>query len=108
MAERIAGNGLEDLGNDFSQVVIQRNILRVFIEAKDKEDPESFHFVNSWHPETYSSSPVNYDEIPVIEDAGPRLASAIEGSLLDMGLLIFFNMIVLLGGWWGFLRYDVR
>jgi hypothetical protein len=108
IAERIAGNGLEDLGNDFNQVVIQRNILRDFIEAKDKEDPESFHFVNSWHPETYSSNPVNYDEIPVIEDAGPRLASAIEGSLLDLGLLIFFNMIVLLGGWRGFLRYDVR
>lgn len=108
IAERIAGNGLEDFGNDFDRVVIHRGMLKEFVENKDKEDPVSFHFVNSWHPETYSSSPVEYDEIPVIEDADPAIVSALKDSVLDLGILIFFNLIVLVGGWSGFLKYDVR
>jgi len=108
ISERIAGNGLEDFYQDFNRVVIHRSMLLEFIEERDREDPESFHFVNSWHPETYSSAPVEADEIPIIEDADPKLGSALKDSVLDVGILIFFNLLVLVGAWSGFLRYDVR
>ena len=108
ISERIAGNGLEDLYKDFNRVVVHRGMLREFIEEKDREDPESFHFVNSWHTETYSSAPVAFDEIPVIEDADPKLISALKDSVPDLGILLFFNLVVLVGAWSGFLRYDVR
>ncbi len=107
-AERIAGNGLEDFQSDVNRVVTHRQILREFIENKDMADPESFHFINAWHQETYSSAPVDVGEIPVIEDADPDLLFAFRSSLTDLGFLILFNLLVLTGGWIGFLRYDVR
>ncbi len=108
ISERIAGNGLEDFYQDINRVVIHRGMLLEFIEEKDREDPESFHFINLVHPETYSAAPVESDEIPIIEDADPKLVSALKDSVLDIGILIFFNLLVLVGAWSGFLRYDVR
>jgi len=108
ISERIAGNGLEDLYKDFNRVVVHIGMLLEFIEEKDRKDPESFHFVTPAHPETYSSAPVSYEEIPVIEDTEPKLVLALKDSAADLGILIFFNLVVLVGAWSGFLRYDVR
>jgi ABC-type transport system involved in multi-copper enzyme maturation permease subunit len=108
ISERIAQNGLHDFENDFAQVVNHRRMLYDFIESKDKEDPESYHFVNSWHPETYSSAAVDFEEIPVLTETRQNSLAVIEDAALDISLLILFNLVVLIIGWIGFLRYDVR
>jgi ABC-type transport system involved in multi-copper enzyme maturation permease subunit len=107
-AESMAGNGLMDFERDFHSMVTHRQILIDFIEDKDAGDPESYHFVNAWHPETYSSAPVAPDEVPRIEDNNPDFLSGFRNSLPDLGLLFLFNLLVLAGGWIGFLKYDVR
>lgn len=108
VSEKIACNGLRDFESDFHRVVNYRGIFREYIESKDREDPESFHFVNSWHPETYSSAPVKLEEVPVLTESRKELVEVLGYSVRDILLLILFNLIVLAGGWIGFLRYDVR
>jgi len=109
ISECIAQNGLQDFENDFTLVVNHRRIFREFIESKDREDPESYHFVNSWHLETYSSAPVNFEEIPILNEPRQNLLDNIlEDAAIDIGLLILFNLVFLIAGWTGFLRYDVR
>jgi len=107
-SENIAQNGLHDFENDFKQVVNYRNIFREFIESKDREDPDSYHFVNSWHPETYSSKPVNFEEIPILTETRRKPLDALKDATVDISLLLLFNLVVLTFGWIGFLRYDVR
>jgi ABC-2 type transport system permease protein len=108
IAENIARNGLRDFEQDFDQVVSYRRMFREFIESKDREDPGSYHFVNSWHPETYSSAPVNPEEIPALSESVKKPLDVLVDSAPDILLLLLFNLVFLAGGWTGFLRCDVR
>jgi len=108
ISECIAQNGLQDFENDFAMVVSHRLVLHDFIEYKDSEDPGSLHFVSSLHPETYSSAPVNFEEIPVLTETRQKPLAVLEDAAMDIGLLILFNLVFLIVGWNGFVRYDVR
>jgi ABC-type transport system involved in multi-copper enzyme maturation permease subunit len=108
ISECIAQNGLQDFENDFVMVVNHRRIFHEFIESKDSEDPGSLHFMSSLHPETYSSAPVNFEEIPILTETRQKPLAVLEDAAMDIGLLILFNLVVLTFGWIGFLRYDVR
>ena len=52
--------------------------------------------------------PIDPHELPVFEFQRPSAAETVSGSLLDLGLLIGFNVLFFAGAFVAFLRYDVR
>ena len=55
-----------------------------------------------------SLKPIDPHELPVFEFQRPSAAETVGGSLLDLGLLIGFNVLFFAGAFVAFLRYDVR
>lgn len=52
--------------------------------------------------------PINPHELPKFNYQPPAIASVLQAGMLDLGLLVFFNLIFFLGSYIAFLRYDVR
>jgi len=52
--------------------------------------------------------PIDPMELPAFEYKQPETASFVEKSMLDLGLLLVFNLVFFAGAFITFLRYDVR
>ena len=52
--------------------------------------------------------PIDPYELPVFDYEEPAASTLISGSLLDMALLVLFNIVFFVGAFVAFLRYDVR
>ncbi len=52
--------------------------------------------------------PINPHEIPAFNHQQPVLGEAVNAAVVDMGLLLFFNIIFFAGAFVSFMRYDVR
>ena len=104
----IAGTGLNAFVDFYERVRIYRLTFRDFIEQKDKEDKESYHYINSWHPEGFSSKPVEIQQIPKFNEPGYSIGVAMGQAKLDIILLILFNLIGFVLAFGAFVRYDVR
>ena len=52
--------------------------------------------------------PIDPYELPVFEYQEPSSSTLINEALLDVGLLLLFNVFFFVGAFVAFLRYDVR
>ena len=52
--------------------------------------------------------PVNPQELPAFQFAPATLSDVFPGAMLDLGLLVLFNLVFFAGAFVGFLRFDVR
>ena len=106
--EILAGSGLNHFAHFIEQGIIYQNKLLQFIKSKDSGDPDSYHFVQSWHPEAFSQKAVSLAEILQFEDK-PRALGEILGLLIrGVGYLFFLNILFFAASFFSFIRYDVR
>jgi len=52
--------------------------------------------------------PIDPHELPDFQYAGFRLSESLDSAVVDMGILLFFNLIFFFGSFAAFVRYDVR
>ena len=75
--------------------------------SEDKNDPDSPHLLNAWHPICISQKPVDFNTIPKFEERELPLGRSLQRASLDIGLLLLFNVVFFMGAYLSFLRYDV-
>lgn len=92
----------------YNQGRVYRTVFRKFIEEKDAADPESYHYLCSWHPEGYSEAPVAFGEIPRFSYRSPSVPDEIVQAGLDLILLLAFFLVAAIMAIVSLIRYDVR
>ena len=108
VSEAIIGTGVDRFANLYTQIKRYKEILKNYILDKDKGDPDSPHLLNEWHSVCISQKPVDFKSIPQFEERDLPLGASLHQAILDIGLLLLFNVVFFMGAFVSFLRYDVR
>jgi len=110
LVEEIAGTGVNRFRNFYDQVNRYREQLYSFVEAKDKLDPKSPHFV----PLAYemntgiSTLPVEFSSVPKFEEKLPSIKDNLRRIIIDSAILVFLCILFFYLGYFLFVRYDKR
>lgn len=75
---------------------------------KSKTGDGSIYFMIGGNEDEEEPDPINPNELPVFQYDAPSASEAINSALLDMALLLVFNIIFFSGAFIAFMRYDVR
>ena len=102
------GTGLNRVVGLRRDLQVYKDVLFEFVQRRDADDDKSPHWINPTHGLFFSKQPVAFEEVPQSQLFPMSLAQSLGDSLLDVGLLVGFNVLFFLVGFVGFLRYDVR
>ena len=111
IGESLSDNGFQGFTNFHQQVRTYRTTFNDFIFQKDQQDPDSYHLIwnESWASRTFSSGkPVAFEEIPRFEYRTPAVSELLKNSLIDILILVLWNLVLFTGTFVSFMRYDVR
>lgn len=110
LTEEISGTGLHRFQNFYAQIKRYKDQLYQFVESRDKADPQSIHLI----PLAYqmnvgvSNKPVDYFLVPTFEEKIPSIKDGVHQIAMDIGILVFLNLITFYVGYLLFIRYDKR
>ncbi len=109
-SEALAGTGVVRFERLYGQLKRYREILKEFVLAKDKEDPQSLHLLaeGNQHRRMLSARPVDFNAIPKFEEKDVPLGSALKNALRDIGILAGLNILLCLAVYFSFLKADIR
>jgi len=112
-SETIAGTGVERYARLYRQIRDYQDALKAFILEQDAENPNSLHLLFPFnyaveHWEAISKRPVDFDAVPKFQERDLALGASLRLAILDIGLLILFNLVFFAAAFVSFLRYDVR
>lgn len=109
-SEAIVGTGISRFRSLYEQIKRYKGILRDFIIAKDKEDPQSQHLLAEWsgHRVLLSAQPVDFNAIPRFEEKEMPIGQAVRKAIVDIGILVLLNLFLAVGVYVSFLVMDVR
>jgi ABC-type transport system involved in multi-copper enzyme maturation permease subunit len=97
--ETIFNTGLPGFDRFYSDAKDYRLNLLNYVKELDRQDKESFHFVCSWHPETFSREKVDHAGIPVFRATQLLAVDVLSGTIFDVCYIIFLNIILFLGAY---------
>jgi ABC-type transport system involved in multi-copper enzyme maturation permease subunit len=109
LCETVAGTGLYRSESFMAQVKKFRDEWREWIFSEDKKDDDSCHVLSaeSW-TNSYSDKEPDYEHLPRFSEKMPGLQNSLQSGLLDLLLLILFNVVLFMASYLVFMRYDVR
>lgn len=109
-SEAVAGTGVNRFWSLYQQLKRYKDELKVFLIAKDKEDPQSRHLLtpSSQHRVLFSAKAVDFNAIPKFEEKEAGIGSSLKKALWDIAILAAMNLLLFLGVYVAFLRADVR
>jgi len=104
----LAGTSL-DLKHRYDDASIAyQEIYARFIREKTGSAGGGFRIMMRGGEEEEEPPPIDPYELPVFEYQEPSSSTLINEALLDIGLLLLFNVFFFVGAFVAFLRYDVR
>lgn len=104
-AAGLAGTSLE-LRQTFLDAADQyQDTYATFMESKRGDGG---FIVRIGDDEEEEETPIDPQELPVFEHPEPETADLLNAAMLDLGLLVFFNVVFFAVAFVGFLKYDVR
>ena len=103
-ATNLAGTSLELKEHYREEASLYQEIYARFMREKNDGGPVFFRGPGEEDP----PEPIDTSEVPVFLYQQPPLGKVIQASILDFGILIFFNLLFFAGAFVAFLRYDVR
>jgi len=110
LVEDISGTGIDRFKSFYRQVKQYKQRMYQFVQEKDKQDPDSNHYLFlalgiysgiSFKPVVISSVPRFEEELPSIKDNGQSI-------IFDFSLLIILCVLLFYVGYVLFIRYDKR
>lgn len=104
----IANTGVSRVFDFEHRVNDYRISLMSFIASKDIRDPKSPHLINPYDGYLFSSDPVDYREIPKFSYTEPQTDFLFRENILNIGILLFQEIILFMLTLMAFNRYDVR
>jgi len=109
LCEAVAGTGLSRSESFIAQVRKFRDEWREWIFSEDRKDDDSCHVLSaeSW-TNSYSDKEPDYEHLPRFSEKMPGLKNGLQSGLLDLLLLILFNVVLFMASYLAFMRYDVR
>jgi len=109
LCEAIAGTGSSRFESFMGQVKRFRDEWREWIFGEDKKDEDSCHVLSaeSW-TNSYSEKEPDFGHLPRFSEKLPSLRDSLQSGLLDLSLLMLFNVVLFMASYLVFMRYDVR
>jgi len=107
-SESIVSVGIVRFGNLYQQLKQYKEALRKYVIEKDREDPDSWHLLFERHQRCLSQEPVDFNTIPRFQEKDPSLSETIPDSIIDLGMLMLYNILLFMAAYVAFLRSDVR
>jgi ABC-type transport system involved in multi-copper enzyme maturation permease subunit len=109
-SEAVSGTGVNRFQSLYQQLKRYKDELKTFLIAKDKEDPQSPHFLTPWegHARLISSKPLDFNGIPKFEEREMDMALALKKAVWDIAILVGMNLLLFIGNYVAFRRADVR
>jgi len=112
-SEVVAGTGINRVVNLQRQIKEYQTNLKNYVRSRDSEDPLSLHLL---FPERYlvgawraiSKNPVDFETVPKFQERDLGLGESLRLAVLDIGVLMLFNLVFFAAAFVSFLRYDVR
>ena len=103
-AMNITGTGLS-LKTDYEdQMHTYSDVFNKFRSKKEAEDGNTpFSLLNDKKPE-----PLDLSEVPRFKFVNPELNKVLQYTIIDIGILAFYILIIIAGSFIAFIRYDVR
>ncbi len=111
IGETISDNGFSGFVRFYDQARRYQDLYHNFLKDKDQADKDSYHLVvnEGWTFNTFmSNKPVEYNEIPVFEYDPPGVGETVQDTLVDVMILMLWNIFLFAGSFIAFVRYDVR
>jgi len=104
-ATNLTGTGIAEFRNlaDYTKQYQGRFADTVRELSREERDRESERTAE----QTVDAPPFDIDRLPVFRAEGDSFARSLQGSMLDIGLLVAFNIAFLLVSYIKFMRYDV-
>jgi len=102
--------GVGRFKNFYTQVERYKNQLYQFVESRDNADPKSVHLI----PLAYqmnvgiSSMPVDFSLVPRFEERFSALKDNLHQIIIDLVIIMVFNLFIFYLGYLMFVRYDKR
>jgi len=98
-----------DLKASFQETAtIYQQAYDQFLQEKTGEGGDFVIRIAGQNEEEEEPEPIDPRELPVFEYEVPPNQELVERSLVDIGLLVLFNIVFFAGAFIAFLRYDVR
>jgi len=109
LCEAVVGTGLSRSESFMSQVRKFRNEWREWIFSEDRKDEDSCHILSAeqWTG-SYSGKKPDFENLPRFSEKIPDLKDSLQSGLLDLLLLILFNVVFFMASYMAFIRYDVH
>ena len=109
-SESIFNTGVARFRNLYRQLRSYQSNFRDFILEKDREDPDSMHYLaeNSIHHIMLSQKPVNFNAIPKFEEREISITEGLKSTIMDIGFLAVWNILIGIAAYFAFLKADVR
>jgi hypothetical protein len=109
LCEAVAGTGSFRSESFIAQVEKFRNEWREWIFSEDKKDKDSFHILsNERWTRSYSQKEPDFEHLPRFSEEFPSLGDSLQSGLLDLYILILFNVLFFMLSYMVFMKYDVR
>lgn len=112
-SEAICGTGIGRWANLYQQIGIYRGLFEGYVRSKDQDDPNSLHLffgiegeVSAWGAISKKSS--NFVDVPKFQERDMKLGQSFRNAMLDIGVLMLFNLVFFSASFVSFLLYDVR
>jgi ABC-type transport system involved in multi-copper enzyme maturation permease subunit len=105
--EESFGTGLAGYRKFSSNAKEYQQTLLQYVKEEDKKDKDSFHFICSWHPETWSNKKVDHASVPVFRLSSAKAPGVLSSIIFDIAYLVLLNVLLFLGAYLVFMRKDV-
>lgn len=106
VAEAITGTGLIHVKHLLEWAKVYKKNLEQFFQSQDAKDQGSQHLYYHWNFVSHKS--FNPEDVPEFIEPPMRLSQGLRIAILDILILVLFNIIFFLLAFIAFLRYDVR
>jgi len=111
ISERISDNGFHGYLRFDEHTENYKRTFRDFAFEKDQQDKDSYHLIwnERWASDTFSSrKPVAFEEVPQFEYNKPGFIEILDNCKWDFLILVLWNLVLFVGTFVAFIRYDVR
>jgi ABC-type transport system involved in multi-copper enzyme maturation permease subunit len=108
ITERLSGTGLYHVLKFQDQYEIYKDQLLAWAKDKDRQDPDSPHWISPESDVSWSKKPVDPADMPRFIEQPVSLAARLNESLFDITALIAMNLLLFLAGFTAFNFYDPR
>jgi ABC-type transport system involved in multi-copper enzyme maturation permease subunit len=108
ISEAVFGIGVPRFQSIFSQTARYKDVLKEFLIAEDKKDPESLHLLAWRHEVIFSQKPVDFNALPKFAESDISMKEAMKIAFWDLSALVIINILLFATIYVSFLRCDVR